>query len=177
MTLRLEDQEILLRALEPDDLDVLYSVENNPANWMVSGTLTPFSRDMLRRYINNAHQDLFEARQLRMAITAQNTRLVLGFIDLFDFDPRNRRAGLGIILMPKYRGKGYAQRAIQIMLDYCFNHLNLSQLYAEVPALNDKSIQLFEASGFVKTGTKIQWLSNGNHYSDVHFYQRVNDLT
>ena len=98
-------------------------------------------------------------------------------VDLFDFDPTNRRAGMGIILLPKFRGTGYARKAVQLMVDYCFVHLKLSQLYAEVPDQNEESSKLFKASGFVKTGTKLQWLSNGNSFTDVHFYQRLNKLT
>ena len=43
----LHNDVVALRALEPTDLDILYTWENDPRVWTVSGTLTPYSRQML----------------------------------------------------------------------------------------------------------------------------------
>jgi len=89
---------IYLRALEPDDLEFIYKLENNEDIWEVSNTQTPYSRFLVRQYLENSHQDIYEAKQLRLAICKNGSFDAIGLIDLFDFDPVNQRAGVGIII-------------------------------------------------------------------------------
>ncbi|NNG11084.1 MAG: GNAT family N-acetyltransferase, partial [Arenibacter sp.] len=95
--LHLKGRNILLRALEPEDLDFLYQLENNPGIWEISGTTTPYSRHVLNLYLENAHKDIYEVKQLRLCI-CNLEGAVIGLIDLFDFDPKNLRVGMGIII-------------------------------------------------------------------------------
>ena len=94
----LKGNNIYLRALEPEDLEFIYKIENNESVWEVSNTQTPYSRFLIRQYLENAHQDIYEAKQLRLAICLNDTFEAVGLIDLFDFDPRNNRAGVGILI-------------------------------------------------------------------------------
>ena len=91
----LKGEHIHLRALEPEDLEVLYALENDPDIWEVSGTLTPYSKKVLRDYLERSHQDIYEMKQLRLAICT-DPGSPIGLIDLYDFDPKHLRAGLGI---------------------------------------------------------------------------------
>ncbi|TNF77864.1 MAG: N-acetyltransferase, partial [Bacteroidetes bacterium] len=129
----LENRTISLRAPEPEDLDLLYIWENESDVWQVSGTLTPFSRFILKQYLENAGKDIYEAKQLRMMIQLKSNRRPLGAIDLFDFDPHHRRAGLGILIAePSDRRKGYAREALDTMCGYCFSVLHLHQVYCHI---------------------------------------------
>ena len=94
----LKGNNIYLRALEPEDLEFIYKIENNESVWEVSNTQTPYSRFLIRQYLENAHQDIYEAKQLRLAICLNDTFEAVGLIDLFDFDPKNNRAGVGIVI-------------------------------------------------------------------------------
>ena len=94
----LKGQNIHLRALEPEDLDFLYEIENNESIWEVSNTQTPYSKWVLKNYLENSHLDIYEAKQLRLAICQDEDFPAIGLIDLFDFDPRNNRAGIGIVI-------------------------------------------------------------------------------
>lgn len=86
--LTLTGHTIYLRALEPEDLDFIYALENNETVWEVSNTQTPYSRFLIRQYLENAHQDIYEAKQLRLAICLNETGETIGLIDIFDFDPK-----------------------------------------------------------------------------------------
>lgn len=66
--------------------------------WDVSDTLTPFSHFTLKKYIENAHVDIYTSKQLRLMITRVDTQEPIGLIDLYDFDPYHQRAGLGIMI-------------------------------------------------------------------------------
>ena len=63
----LQGKHISLRALEPEDLEFLFQIENNESFWEVSHTQTPFSKFLLKQYLENAHLDIYEAKQLRLS--------------------------------------------------------------------------------------------------------------
>ena len=172
--MKLTGQHIYLRAIEPKDLDFLYELENNPEVWEVSGTLTPYSRHVLKKYLDNAHKDIFEAKQLRLCI-CNSADKVLGLIDLFDFDPKNKRAGVGIVVAGKEnRDKGIGTEALNLLCDYAFRTLDLRQVYAHVGEQNEASIHVFSKLGFQKAGKLEDWTRYGNEYRNVLVYQKIN---
>jgi diamine N-acetyltransferase len=166
----LEGKQIHLRALEPEDLDFLYQIENNESFWEVSHTKTPFSKFILKQYLENAHLDIFEAKQLRLIIEEKSTNKRIGMIDLFDFNPMHSRAGVGILIHPEFQQNGYASEALSILINYCFSHLNVHQLYANISANNLKSISLFTKHDFKEVGIKKDWLLlNGKFIHEILF--------
>lgn len=171
--LKLQLKDVYLRALEPDDLDFLYELENDPSIWEISGTLAPYSKKVLRAYLENAHRDIYDVKQLRLCIcNAAHKRL--GLIDLFDFDPKNQRAGVGIVILnPNDRNKGIGQKALGLLVDYAFEALGLHQLYANILEENKGSIHLFEKAGFRKVGVKKDWIKSGTGFKNELLYQKI----
>lgn len=167
---------IYLRALEPEDLEFIYAIENNESVWEVSNTQTPYSRFLIRQYLENAHQDIYEAKQLRLAICLSDTFEAIGLIDLFDFDPKNNRAGVGIIISRESnRNSGIGSEALQLVINYAFNQLQLHQLYANIGSDNEISKQLFTKFGFQKIGTKKDWIKVDNIFKDEILFQLINN--
>lgn len=174
----LTGKNILLRALEPTDLDFLYQMENDESIWEVSNTLAPYSQFILKQYLENSHKDIFEVKQLRLVISTLNNQNAIGCIDLFDFDPKHQRVGVGILISStEDKQKGYASEALQIVTNYAFTHLNVHQVYANISEDNLASIKLFERLGFLKTGIKLDWIhSKGSYKNELH-YQLINNVS
>jgi len=168
-------EKINLRALEPEDLEFLFESENDESLWEVSHTQTPFSKFILKQYLENAHLDIFEAKQLRLIIEENSTKKQIGMIDLFDFDPQHRRAGIGIFIHKNHQNKGFASESLQLLIDYCFKHLNLHQLFANISEGNQKSVQLFEKQNFKKIGTKKDWNFISGRYTNEILFQLINE--
>src|SRR6188508_1815625 len=117
----LKGDTIYLRALEPNDLEFVYAMENDQSIWEVSNTYTPYSRFLIRQYLENAHQDIYEAKQLRLAICSRDNLKAIGLIDLFEFDPKNNRAGIGILVQNAgFRNKGIGSEALELLIRYAF---------------------------------------------------------
>jgi diamine N-acetyltransferase len=171
----LSGKSVLLRALEPDDLDFLFELENNTDVWGVSGTTIPFSRMMLKAYLEEAHRDLYEVKQLRLVIcTCEGNPL--GLIDLFDFDAHHLRAGVGIIIAdPANRGRGYGSEALGLLCEYAFSVLHLHQIYAGVGVRNESSNRIFKKIGFVQMGIRRDWNRIASGYEDEIMYQKINN--
>ena len=143
----LKGKNIFLRALEPEDINYLFSIENNEKYWSISDSQIPFSRYLLNRYLKNSNMDIYEAKQLRLVITDfQNN--TIGLIDLFDIDFKNTRAGVAIIINEKMRSKGFAKEALELLIQYSKTHLSLHQLYCNILEDNSHSINLFKSVEF-----------------------------
>jgi len=169
-------KEIRLRALEPEDLELLYEWENDESYWIISNTISPFSRFTIKQYLENSHKNIFETGQLRLMIELNRDKTTLGTIDIFDFDQFHRRAGLGILIAnPEYRRKGYASMALKSLTNYCFTTLHLHQLYCNILSNNTESMELFRNQGFLECGVKREWIRGTDGYLDEHIFQLINE--
>ena len=162
---------VTLRALEPEDIDFLYRLENEETLWGVSDTQVPYAKHLLLNYIRNAHQDIYEAKQYRYVISLEG--IALGCVDLYDFNPLHRRVAVGIALLPEYRGKGYAKEALLQLIDHSKKYWEVHQMVAYIPADNKVSIGLFEGLGFSCSGVQKDWIYRRGVYKDMLLYQNI----
>ena len=170
----MKNDRIKLRAIEPEDIDVLFLWENDQDIWKVSNTTSPFSRFVLEQYIANSHQDIYTNKQLRLMIeTVGDEKVTIGSIDLFDFDPKNKRAGIGILIEKEYRNNGYASEALNLLIDYAFGVVDLHQLYCNICDDNETSMKLFQNAGFQVVGVKKEWIKNSEGYQDEYLLQLI----
>jgi diamine N-acetyltransferase len=173
----LEDGIVRLRAVEPSDLENLYQWENDISIWKVSQTISPFSKYTLKEYCAVANTDIYTARQVRLMIDYKenDTIISVGMVDLFEFDPIHRRAGIGVLIgNENFRKKGIANSAIKLIVNYAFSILNLHQVHCYISENNNASIELFKKLDFVVCGIIKDWLLNSNQWENVLFLQRIN---
>ena len=184
-----------LRKIEPSDLPFLYLWENDATMWADSDTHNPLSRHDLHQYIENTTGDIYRDGQLRLIIeesqlsnnrsskcetrtpTSQlstfNSQLstkIVGCIDLFDFDARNRKAAIGMYIAPHARGNGVGKQAVQLLLDYAFGHLQLRMLYAIISVHNTPCSRIYEQMGFTASSVLQDWTLEG----DAILWQKIN---
>ena len=168
----LKGKNIFLRALELEDIDYLFSIENNEKYWSISDSQIPFSKYLLNRYLKNSDMDIYEAKQLRLVITdfKKNT---IGLIDLFDIDFKNNRAGVAIIINEKMRNKGFAKEALEMLIKYSKTHLSLHQLYCNILEDNTHSVNLFKSVQFKEVGLKKDWIKFDGKYKNEMLLQLI----
>ena len=161
-----------LRAIEPEDLDLMYIVENDWSVCQYSATTVPLSRYALKRYIEESAGDLFRDSQVRMAIVDNNSGMACGFLDVTDLDAIHRRAQIGIVLLPEAQGKGIATKALDEAAMYALQQ-GLHQLFAVVASDNLKARKLFLRSSYLETTVLPQWLYVDGKFTDAILYQRI----
>ena len=185
---------IKLRKIEPSDLPFLYQWENDATMWADSDTHNPLSRHDLHQYIENTTGDIYRDGQLRLIIEDSqlltlNSQLsytssasdrsseseirtsILGCIDLFDFDARNRKAAIGMYIAPDARGKGVGKQAVQLLLDYAFGFLYLRMVYAIISVHNTACSHIYEQMGFTPSSPLANWTLEG----DAILWQKSQD--
>ena len=173
MSNRLESGQVVLRAIEPEDLDLLYEWENDTSLWELSNTRAPFSKQVLAQYLKNTSRDIYEQKQVRLIIQVEGNRPV-GAVDLFDIDLFNQRAGIGILIhKTEDRRHGYALDALKALEHYVTEILGIRQLFANISEDNTESIHLFQKAGYTLTGIKKKWLNTMKGWKDEWFFQKI----
>ncbi|MBQ1581599.1 MAG: GNAT family N-acetyltransferase [Prevotella sp.] len=162
---------VKLRAMEPEDLDLLYQIENDSSIWHVGTNNVPYSRYVLHDYIAHASGDIYTDKEVRMMIDNEQGETV-GIVDLVNFSPQHQRAEIGIVIKDGCRNLGYANAAIRKIMSYAHDVVHLHQLYAIVEATNEISLNLFESLGFSRSICLKEWTFNGNTYVDAIVIQK-----
>lgn len=165
-------ERLRLRALEPEDLDVMYALENDTTTWDISNLNVPYSRYVLREYIKSTQYDLFADKQLRLMMERKADGEVVGAIDISDFEPLHARGEVGIVVKRGFRGQGYGAEALELLCHYAFRFLGMHQLTAHVAVDNTVCLRLFKEEGFVECGCLRQWWRVEGVFKDVVVLQR-----
>lgn len=168
-----QNENIIIRAAEPNDADLIYKWENDQSIWRVSETYMPYSMYQIEQFLFN-NNDLFSNRQTRFIIETKKENEKIGCIDIYDFDPIHQRAGIGILLQKEYRKCGFAKESLTLLLDYCFNILMLKQVYCLIDSLNKDSLNLFKKIGFVQCGYRKEWIRTPDGFIDEIELQYIN---
>lgn len=146
---------ISLRKIEPADLPFLYQWENDASSWADGANHNPLSQQDLRDYIASTTGDIYKDGQLRLII--ENGGVTMGCIDLFDFDPRNRRAAIGMYIVPEFRGKGVGKAAVEALENYAFDLLDLRVLYAVIATNNEPCSRLYQSLNYQPSSVLPNW--------------------
>ena len=163
---------VKLRAMEPEDLDMLYRIENDSQLWAIGTTNVPYSRYTLHDYIANASSDIYTDRQVRLIIENEEHQTV-GIADLVNFDPQHRRAEIGLVIEQPFRHRGYAKAAMLRLHDYALQVVHLHQLYAVIDSQNVSTLTLFHTLGYHQVATLPDWLYDGHHYHEATVLQLI----
>lgn len=153
---------VKLRKIEPSDLPFLYQWENDASAWADGANHNPLSQQDLRDYIASTTGDIYKDGQLRLIIEEPSSHVTIGCIDLFDFDPRNRRVALGMYIAPEYRGKGHGREALKQLETYAFDHLEMRVLYAVIATNNVPCSELYRSAGYTPSSVLPHWTLESN---------------
>lgn len=164
---------VRLRAMEPADIDAIYRWENDPAVWVHSAAHQPFSRQALQQFIEDSgNSDIYSSRQLRLM--ADNTDgNTVGCVDLFDFDPYHRRAGVGLLIDNRFRCQGYGSALLGELEQFAATHLQLHLLYSDISIDNGSSLRLFSRNGYRQCGTRPEWIWSNGQWTDAIIVQKI----
>ena len=168
----LKSDKLKLRAVEPEDLDLMYLIENDSELWSCGQASVPFSHYALRQFIAESTNDFFHDRQLRLVIEKADG-VSVGFVDLQRYDPMHHRAEVGIVVVPEQQRQGLASESLRLLAGYVSSHLGIHQLYALVPEGNVASAALFSKCGYAKTATLRDWLNCTDGWQAVDVFQLI----
>lgn len=166
---------VRLRAMEPEDLEIIYCIENDSSFWRYGIATVPYSRYALRHYISTAQNDLFKDEQVRLVIEVEDADgqwLAAGLADLCNFSAMHSRAEVGIAILPVFQQQGVGTLALKALEDYA-RRLLLHQLYAIVSTNNIPATRLFGQLGYQSSVCLQDWLRKDDGFEDAILFQKI----
>lgn len=163
--MNIRGKKVVLRALEPSDMEALRSFHNDPdvAN-MIMGWSFPISSYEQQRWYERVVTDPFNKR---FAIDTEEHGFI-GISTLTDIDPKYRRAFHGIMIGAKgLHGKGYGTDAVMATMRFAFEELGLERLDGEIVEFNEASIALYtKKCGWQVEGRRRHSVFRNNRWYD-----------
>ena len=167
----LKGERVFLRPVEMEDAPTIAIWENNPENWRVTNTEAPYSLQAIIAHIENV-QNIRQTGELRLLICLSDSEKPIGTVDLNNVDFKHDHAEVGILIGDtNERGKGYAQEALELLIDYADKILALHNLIAYILEDNTPSIHLFQSVGFELVGSLKEWFLDRNGRTNIRIYQ------
>lgn len=160
-------EQLILRAMEPSDLEFLYHLENNASQWQSSDNREPRSRYALKRYISQCCDDFLTRGELQLIIVNTETGESLGYVELFNLNLLNRRAEAGIMIAPQYQNQGIATVVLKTWIPQALRNFGLHKIVAYVDNSNTGSLKAFSNAGFISEAILKEWLWCDGEWRDV----------
>ena len=166
----IDANRISLRWISSQDVDALYNIFSNPEVMRYWSTPPLPDRDAAVELMNEIQEGFRQQTLLKWGIARRADDALIGTTTLYNMDFSNRRAEMGYALGREYWGQGYMAEALQALLAYCFEVLDLRRIEADVDPRNAASIQTLERLGFQREGfLRERWEVDGE-IQDALFY-------
>lgn len=160
----LQGEMIVLRPVRPDDADAMWEMITDPDGRRLTGTTHEHTREEIDAWC--ASRETAEGRY-DFAVTALGDDEFRGEIVLDEVDLAVRSAHLRLAMRPAYRGRGYGTEAIELVLGFAFDGLDLHRVELEALSINTRAISLYENIGFVLEGRRRDAYRDGDGWCDA----------
>lgn len=167
----MENEVLILRAVEPEDVDFMLECESDSEAALWSDYRAPLSRNQLLEYALTYDADPFRSGQLRLIVVSQEGER-LGIVDLYDISERDLRAFVGICIHPLFRKRGYGLKALRSLESFALKRMGLKTLVSKVSTLNQPAFNLFTSAGYRSIAVLPSWHRVGGAFQDFHLLCR-----
>lgn len=167
---------INLRTLRKSDAQSIFENVNNYK--ITEYTLNipfPYKLKDAKDFIKVTEEKLIDKSAIHFGIEDKKSKQIVGMISLTKIDKTNKNAEVGYWLGENYWGKGYMREALDLMLKYGFENLNLEKIYAYVFHPNIKSRKRLEKAGLKQEGMRKRHFFKNNKWYDDYIYGILKD--
>lgn len=161
---------LVLRWISEDDVDSLYEIFSDPQVMRYWSTVPLPNRDAAAELQREIAEHNKSERMFKWGLALRHSNTVIGTTTLFNLSLDNGRAEIGYAMASAHWGKGYMNEALQGLVQYAFEVMDLRRLEADVDPRNAASIRTLERLGFQREGfLRERWHVNGE-IQDALFY-------
>ena len=160
-------KKVRIRAIDLDDLEVITKWRNTTEVMKYFYEKEPLSLEMQRRWFEG-YLSRLDKEKCYLIETLSDDKPI-GTISLYDIDWRNRHCEFGrfFLCADELRGKGHGREALELILDFGFNHLNMAKIYCTTYHDNHRALKLYESVGFKRDGVLRQHIFRNGKYVDL----------
>ena len=144
-------ERLTIRQLSIDDQNAILTLRTDPeVNQYLDRAPTKTVDDAIN-FIKKVNENIEKGISLYWAIILTETDTFVGTICLFDFSTEKKSCEIGYELMTSFQGQGIMTEAVQMVIDYAFETLNVKEVLAFSQRDNEPSISLLSKFNFVKS--------------------------
>lgn len=165
-----EKSRIRLRAIDREDILQMTSWINDPEVRLGISLFLPISRFEEEKWFENMMESPASEHPLMIEVNTSEGWKTVGDCGVFNIDWRNRSCELGILIgEKKFWNQGYGTETMKLLLEHCFETLNIHRVFLRVFESNPRAIRAYEKAGFVHEGRQRQAEYHSGRYWDVLF--------
>ncbi|MBS1636857.1 MAG: GNAT family N-acetyltransferase [Bacteroidetes bacterium] len=170
----LTTDRLILRKIDERDVADIFDIRSNPeAMQYIDRPIAADENDALR-LIRIITEGLEKNESITWGICMKDQPKLIGTIGFWRIQPEHFRAEIGYILHPDFHRLGIMQEAMQPVIDYAFDDMNLHSIEANINPANAASQKLLEKNHFVREAYfKENYFFNG-HFTDTAIYSLLN---
>ena len=161
---------VLSQPIVSDSEDVVFQM--NSTSEISENTLSlpfPYREENAHFWFKMAEDGFANKDAFIFGIREKENLKLIGAIGLH-LDIENHKAEVGYWLGKSFWNKGYVSEALQKVLKFGFEELNLNKIYASHFLHNPASGKVLEKNGFVYEGTLYQEIFKNNQFLDIKRY-------
>lgn len=153
LKLEMDGERVKIRRLKSSDAKDIYknAKDKEISKWTINLPY-PYPKDGAIKFIKKSHYNLKKKKAYIFGVVLKETDEVIGIVDLFKLDWKNKNAELGYWIGKKYWNKGLMTEAVKLTLGFGFEKLKLHRIYANLFENNTGSKKVLEKSGLSLEG-------------------------
>ncbi|MGE7954417.1 GNAT family N-acetyltransferase [Lysinibacillus xylanilyticus] len=169
----LNTDRLMLRELKINDAQAILNCFSNPDVLRHYGQNPLTSLDQVKHIINHFSKNYDEKRGIKWGIELKGQEGIIGTIGFQEWSTEHRRAEISYALFPESWGKGYAMEAVNRVISFGFQEMNLVRIGAIVFTENDASNKLLTKVGFEKEGILKKYMHQNQVPYDTYIYSLI----
>ncbi|MEX3745518.1 MULTISPECIES: GNAT family N-acetyltransferase [Lysinibacillus] len=169
----LNTDRLVLRELKINDAQAILNCFSNSDVLRHYGQNALTSLDQVKHIINNFSKNYDEKRGIKWGIELKGQGGIIGTIGFQEWSTEHRRAEISYALFPESWGKGYAMEAVNRVISFGFQEMDLVRIGAIVFTENDASNKLLTKVGFEKEGILKKYMHQNQVPYDTYIYSLI----
>ncbi|MFX0106210.1 MAG: GNAT family N-acetyltransferase [Candidatus Hodarchaeota archaeon] len=164
----LQGKSVKLTPIKREDIDSFLKWFNDPELTQYLTIYLPMTRMEEEEWIENLKN---RKDTIHFSIVIPNEdgqEKLIGNCGIHKIDWKNRVGELGIAIGDKeYQNKGYGTEALELLVEYGFNTVNLNRIELYTYGFNIRAIKSYKKVGFIEEGRKRQFIWANGKYHDA----------
>lgn len=170
----LETKRLELRRIDNQDVDEIYVLRSDTAIMKYIPRPLVKTKGQALEHIANINAKIDSNEGINWGITLKGNTTLIGIIGFYRIDVENHRAEIGYMLHPDHSSKGIISEAVNHLIEFGFNKMQLHTIEGVIDPDNSASAKVLERNGFIKEGHfKEKQYFEGRFY-DSAVYSLVN---
>lgn len=157
----IETERLLLDSLTDGDVNEVFQLRSNPETMKYIPRPLVKDNDGALEHIKMILDKIDSNEGINWAIRLKGNPKLLGIIGFYRLQPENYRAEIGYMILPEFHGKGIVPEAVNRLIKFGFEDLDLHSIEAVIAPENYASERVLQKCGFTKEA----------HFKESEFYE------